>query len=136
MKLLTSELSCIKRVPQRRSYSIAVPNSHSMKDTSLGDNVLGINPKKKRGKADAVAIHVGHRIRHRRVWQNMSQAALGEAIGVTFQQGSNRVGAGRLEQISKPLEVRPSIFLRTYLTTLSRLRRTRPESGLYPARSD
>ncbi|AFL55042.1 putative HTH-type transcriptional regulator y4aM (plasmid) [Sinorhizobium fredii USDA 257] len=61
-------------------------------------------------------IYVGRRIRQRRRWQNMPQAALGEAIGVTFQQvqkyekGSNRVGAGRLQQISDALEVHPSYF--------------------------
>ena len=45
-----------------------------------------------------------------------SQQALGEAIGVTFQQvqkyekGTNRVGASRLQQIATALEVQPSYF--------------------------
>lgn len=78
--------------------------------------MLSVDPEKKRAKANAVDIYVGRRIRQRRRWQNMSQAALGEAIGVTFQQvqkyekGSNRVGAGRLQQISDALEVHPSYF--------------------------
>lgn len=52
----------------------------------------------------------------RRVWMNMPQAALAEAIGVTFQQvqkyekGTNRVGASRLQQIADALEVPASYF--------------------------
>ncbi|WP_081159550.1 helix-turn-helix domain-containing protein [Ensifer aridi] len=78
--------------------------------------MLSVNSEKNRGKPNSVDAHVGRRIRQRRVWQNMSQATLGEAIGVTFQQvqkyekGVNRVGAGRLQQISKALKVRPSYF--------------------------
>ncbi|APG93117.1 transcriptional regulator, Cro/CI family (plasmid) [Sinorhizobium americanum] len=47
---------------------------------------------------------------------DMTQAALGEAIGVTFQQvqkyekGTNRVGASRLQQIADVLEVPVSHF--------------------------
>ncbi|MBP2238919.1 transcriptional regulator with XRE-family HTH domain [Sinorhizobium kostiense] len=78
--------------------------------------VLSVNSERNRGKPNSVDAHVGRRIRQRRVWQNMSQATLGEAIGVTFQQvqkyekGVNRVGASRLQQISKALKVQPSYF--------------------------
>jgi len=45
------------------------------------------NPERaKKGQANPVDAHVGRRIRTRRIWLDMSQAALGEAIGVTFQQ--------------------------------------------------
>lgn len=46
----------------------------------------------------------------------MSQEKLGEALGITFQQiqkyekGLNRIGASRLQQISKTLNVPPSFF--------------------------
>lgn len=46
----------------------------------------------------------------------MSQEKLGEALGLTFQQiqkyekGLNRIGASRLQQISKALNVPPSFF--------------------------
>lgn len=40
----------------------------------------------------------------------MAQATLGEAIGVAFQQGTNRVGASRLQQIADVLEVPVSYF--------------------------
>jgi transcriptional regulator with XRE-family HTH domain len=46
----------------------------------------------------------------------MSQSALGEQLGLTFQQiqkyekGANRISAGRLQQIAEILEVPISIF--------------------------
>lgn len=54
---------------------------------------------------------VGARIRARRQAINMSQTALGEAVGITFQQvqkyenGKNRVGSSRLAQIANTLDV-------------------------------
>ncbi|MDK1389991.1 helix-turn-helix transcriptional regulator [Sinorhizobium sp. 7-81] len=78
--------------------------------------MLSAKPEKKKRKPDAVDVQVGCRIRQGRVRQNMSQAALGKAIGVTFQQvqkyenGSNRVGASRLKQISVALDVQPGYF--------------------------
>src|ERR1044072_6592520 len=49
-------------------------------------------------------VAVRNRIRVQRLLSDMSQSALGEAIGVTFQQvqkyekGANRVGASRSEE--------------------------------------
>ncbi|WP_395666831.1 helix-turn-helix domain-containing protein [Methylocella sp.] len=60
--------------------------------------------------------HVGSRVRMRRVILGMSQEKLGEALGLTFQQvqkyekGANRIGASRLQQISRTLDVPPSFF--------------------------
>jgi transcriptional regulator with XRE-family HTH domain len=54
---------------------------------------------------------VGTNIRIWRLTRGLSQSALGRQIGVTFQQvqqyenGGNRVGAGRLAQISHVLDV-------------------------------
>lgn len=54
---------------------------------------------------------VGQRIQVLRKSKGLSQTALGRAIGVTLQQvqkyenGSNRVGAGRLSEIARVLEV-------------------------------
>lgn len=54
-------------------------------------------------------VTIGSRIRMRRLEQKVSQADLGEAIGVSFQQiqkyenGINRVGAVRLKQIAHVL---------------------------------
>ena len=60
--------------------------------------------------------HVGARVRARRILLGMSQEKLGDALGVTFQQvqkyekGTNRIGASRLENISRVLEVPPAYF--------------------------
>ncbi|OSQ50476.1 helix-turn-helix domain-containing protein [Thalassospira alkalitolerans] len=68
------------------------------------------------GKPNPVDIHVGARIRLRRTLLGMSQEKLGEAIGLTFQQvqkyerGANRVGASRLYDLARVLEVPVSFF--------------------------
>jgi transcriptional regulator with XRE-family HTH domain len=61
-------------------------------------------------------VEVGRRIRARRLECSMSQTALGESLGLTFQQiqkyekGMNRVSAGRLKQISTLLQVPMAFF--------------------------
>ncbi len=58
-----------------------------------------------------IDIHVGARMRMRRMLVGMSQEALGTALGLTFQQvqkyekGMNRMGSSRLYQISTILDV-------------------------------
>lgn len=59
---------------------------------------------------------LGQRIRLRRVELKMSQAELGEKLGVSFQQiqkyekGTNRVGASRLSVIAAALNVPVQFF--------------------------
>lgn len=66
--------------------------------------------------ASPIDTHVGTRIRMRRQLMNMTQEKLGESLGVTFQQvqkyerGTNRVGASRLWNISRVLDVPISFF--------------------------
>jgi transcriptional regulator with XRE-family HTH domain len=61
-------------------------------------------------------IHVGKRIRMRRMILGLSQSNLGETCGISFQQvqkyenGSNRVSASRLQQFAKHLDVPVSFF--------------------------
>ena len=58
-----------------------------------------------------IDVYVGSRIRTRRLALGLSQKKLGAALGVTFQQvqkyekGTNRLGASRLEQASRILQV-------------------------------
>lgn len=72
--------------------------------------------KMKQRSAGKPDIELGHRIRLRRVEQKMSQAELGEALGVSFQQvqkyekGVNRVGAARLQAIATALDVPVTFF--------------------------
>ena len=63
-----------------------------------------------------VDVHVGSRVRLRRMLVGMSQEKLGDALGLTFQQvqkyekGTNRIGASRLYQISQNLGVAVQFF--------------------------
>ena len=60
--------------------------------------------------------HVGARLRMRRLLVGLSQTKLGEALDVTFQQiqkyekGANRIGASRLQQLARVLDVPPAFF--------------------------
>jgi transcriptional regulator with XRE-family HTH domain len=62
-------------------------------------------------KPDSIDVAVGHRIRIQRLASGMSQSALADQLGVTFQQvqkyekGVNRVGASRLTHIASALNV-------------------------------
>ncbi|HEX4259716.1 MAG TPA: helix-turn-helix transcriptional regulator [Acetobacteraceae bacterium] len=68
------------------------------------------------GRASPIDAHVGTRIRLRRTLLGMSQERLGDALGLTFQQvqkyerGINRVGASRLFDLSRVLDVPISFF--------------------------
>jgi transcriptional regulator with XRE-family HTH domain len=61
-------------------------------------------------------VHVGSRVRLRRTLLGLSQEKLGEAVGLTFQQiqkyerGANRIGASRLYEFSRILDVPVSFF--------------------------
>ena len=71
-----------------------------------------IQPK----RPNPVDVHVGKRVRLRRTLLGMSQTKLGDALKLTFQQvqkyenGSNRIGASRLYQVSQILGVPVSYF--------------------------
>ncbi|WP_350335822.1 helix-turn-helix domain-containing protein [Coralliovum pocilloporae] len=63
-----------------------------------------------------IDIHVGSRVRLRRMMLGMSQEKLGEHLGITFQQiqkyekGTNRIGASRLQHIATVLGVPVAFF--------------------------
>jgi transcriptional regulator with XRE-family HTH domain len=67
-------------------------------------------------RPDPVDVEVGHRIRIERLARGLSQTALANQLGVTFQQvqkyekGVNRVGAGRLTKIAEVLGVPVGTF--------------------------
>ncbi|MEO0399185.1 MAG: helix-turn-helix transcriptional regulator [Pseudomonadota bacterium] len=68
---------------------------------------------------------IGLRVRLLRKDRSVSQRELGELLGVTFQQvqkyekGSNRIGAGRLWQISQILEAPITYFFDGLFSELS-----------------
>ncbi len=72
--------------------------------------------KMKQRSAGKPDIELGKRIRLRRVEQKISQAELGDKLGVSFQQvqkyekGVNRVGAARLQSIATALDVPVTFF--------------------------
>ena len=75
-----------------------------------------IDGSERETRASPIDTHVGTRIRLRRTLLGMSQERLGEALGLTFQQvqkyerGVNRVGASRLFDLSRVLDVPISFF--------------------------
>lgn len=68
------------------------------------------------GEPNPIDIHVGKRLRLRRLLLGLSQDRLGQMIGLTFQQiqkyenGTNRISASRLWDIAVLLEVPISFF--------------------------
>jgi transcriptional regulator with XRE-family HTH domain len=82
-------------------------------EMARGEHVVGAE---KEGRPSPIDVHVGSRIRLRRTLLGMSQERLGEALGLTFQQvqkyerGVNRVGASRLFDLSRVLDVPISFF--------------------------
>ena len=76
----------------------------------------GAERLEKETRVSPVDTHVGARIRLRRTLMGMSQERLGESLGLTFQQvqkyerGVNRVGASRLYDLSRVLDVPISFF--------------------------
>jgi transcriptional regulator with XRE-family HTH domain len=68
------------------------------------------------GVPDPVDVHVGGRIRVRRLYRGMRQEELARELGLTFQQvqkyesGANRVSASRLWEIAAILETPIAYF--------------------------
>lgn len=68
------------------------------------------------GTPNPVDVHVGGRVRLRRTLLGISQEKLGDAVGLTFQQiqkyerGANRIGASRIYELSRILDVTVSFF--------------------------
>ena len=82
-----------------------------------------------------VDVHVGARIRLRRTLMGMSQERLGDALGLTFQQvqkyerGVNRVGASRLFDLSRILDVPISFFYDNMADAVSGVVSGAPQPG-------
>lgn len=63
-----------------------------------------------------VDVTVGNRVREMRIRKGLSQQALGDQVGISFQQiqkyerGTNRMGSSRLVQIADVLDVPVSSF--------------------------
>ncbi len=84
-----------------------------------------------KGFPNPIDVHVGARIRLRRTLLGISQVALAEAIGLTFQQvqkyekGVNRVSASRLVDLANALDVSiPYFFDEMSAASRGKLRRS------------
>lgn len=70
----------------------------------------------KRNGPHPVDIHVGSRVKLRRMILGLSQESLGRSLGLTFQQiqkyekGVNRIGASRMFELSRLLDVPVQFF--------------------------
>ncbi len=97
------------------------------------------------GRPRPVDVHVGSRVRLRRTMLGMSQEKLGHAIELSFQQvqkyerGTNRIGASRLYQLGKVLDVPVSYFFDDMPPEIAQTGRRRPfgfsesEAAVYEA---
>ncbi len=71
----------------------------------------GLGRKRGSNAYNPIDVHGGARLRARRTLLGLTQMALGDALGITFQQqqkyetGSNRISASRLYDVSKLLDV-------------------------------
>lgn len=65
---------------------------------------------------DPIDIHVGLRVKQKRIYMGLSQTKLGMALGVSFQQvqkyenGSNRISASTLYRVAETLGVDIAYF--------------------------
>lgn len=105
------------------------------------NNLTGVIPAGRPGVPNPIDIHVGGRVRLRRTLLGMSQEKLGEMIGLTFQQvqkyerGANRIGASRLYDLSRVLDV-PIQFFYEDMTSETAGQSPRLRAGLADATSE
>lgn len=87
-----------------------------MADESVIDAEIADDAPRGSRRANPMDVHVGTRVRLRRMLLGMSQEKLGEHLGLTFQQvqkyekGVNRIGASRLFDLAKVLGVPVQFF--------------------------
>ena len=105
------------KVKNPKSPTRAKKKPHSkIDDPGTLAEPLGKIPAGRPGIPNPIDIHVGNRIRMRRIMLGMSQSKLGDLIGLTFQQvqkyerGTNRVGASRIWDLSTVLDVPITYF--------------------------
>ncbi|MEZ5892391.1 MAG: helix-turn-helix transcriptional regulator [Parvularculaceae bacterium] len=73
-----------------------------------------------------IDVHVGSRVKLRRMILGMSQETLGKSLGLTFQQiqkyekGVNRIGASRIYEMAQLLDVPVQFFYDEYGETPNR----------------
>lgn len=95
-------------------WVVATPMADDSSYSTDGDS--GDDLPRGSRRANPMDVHVGTRVRLRRMLLGMSQEKLGEHLGLTFQQvqkyekGVNRIGASRLFDLAKVLGVPVQFF--------------------------
>ena len=83
--------------------------SELLAENSRKKGVRSVRGRLPSGQPNPVDVHLGQRLRQRRILLGVSQEELGLAVGLTFQQiqkyeyGLNRVGTSRLWDLSRAL---------------------------------
>jgi transcriptional regulator with XRE-family HTH domain len=78
---------------------------------------VGAEPRRKKGRATALDVFAGRRLREARLEARMTQEELGRQLGLTFQavqkyeSGENRLSVGRLVAAAKVLRKPISYFV-------------------------
>ena len=82
------------------------------KEDSIRKNILS----SRTGIPNPVDIHVGKRLKQRRILLGLSQTQMADMLGISFQQiqkyekGTNRISASRLVDLSNVLDVNITYF--------------------------
>src|ERR1700684_1602679 len=98
---------------RRGLYGPVLANCERDARMAIADQAVGVDPE---GSPSPIDVHVGSRVRLRGTLLGRAQERRGEALGLTFQQvqkyerGVNRVGASRLFDLSRVLDVPISFF--------------------------
>jgi transcriptional regulator with XRE-family HTH domain len=91
-------------------------NREYHKEAAMNAHARTIAPDRNPREATNIDAHVGARVRLRRQWLKLSQEKLANALGITFQQvqkyerGDNRIGASRLYDMARALDVPVGYF--------------------------
>ena len=111
-------VACRQDVFFKNGRSCDVPEIETMIMNNKNDKSVDNENAESRNarKANPIDVHVGMRVRMRRMLLGMSQEKLGELLSLTFQQvqkyekGINRIGASRLFELSRVLGVPVQYF--------------------------
>jgi len=108
-----------KTPPRQRDFQLRSPLleiARALRRNPLGQPEWIVKQAMVKKAPNPVDRHVGSRVRMRRMMLGMSQETLGDGLGLTFQQvqkyenGKNRIGASRLQQISHILQIPVPFF--------------------------
>ena len=115
------------RCTRRTVCKSALGQKRTSEEAKIGDNTMA-------RRADHRDAEVGRRVRSRRLECCLSQTELADRIWVTFQQvqkyekGVNRIGASRLQRISRALEGPITFFFSATPHAAARAPSSSPES--------